>query len=466
SVAMAPSFMGSVCPDKLGKYPMVTVPIPNSRISLFFIFRKEYTGMKKFFRYMCAKCFQQQRKTHERNPATFRVQMMSASLCKFFEDPTEPSAHICSYKTVAEPRRKTIIEPYCSREEQRRSMRNKMHQDTMIGRTSGREDVQAGCSRDQYDGEGPSKSYEEMAPSSHQSPISRLDNLFAYETYIFNADGVLWNSRGAVPGAARIVNDLISKEKRVLIVTNNSTKTTHQFLEKTRDLGMYGLAELGGIVSPLTVMVDFFKKNLQFVKGGVFVIGTQSIVDTLVKEFGARCFGIGPDVISSSEIPHSVDLQTGVSAVIVGFDVHFSYAKLMKAANYLSNPDCGFFIMNEEGSFSMDGGDSLIAPGTGVISASIRSSVHPRQPTIFGRPSETMREYLKEIIGGDSRRSLLFAEGHSDGLRLGKDLGVNTCRVDMGIKVEKTKESSNVIPDFSLRCDPIQGYTREVYGFR
>merc|ERR1712147_350212 len=45
------------------------------------------------------------------------------------------------------------------------------------------------------------------------------------DTFLFDCDGVLWNSHGAIPGAVDLIAKLRNLNKRMFFVTNNSTKS-------------------------------------------------------------------------------------------------------------------------------------------------------------------------------------------------------------------------------------------------
>lgn len=62
--------------------------------------------------------------------------------------------------------------------------------------------------------------------------ITQNQLLASYDTFLFDADGVLWLGEGVIDGAVEALNQLVAKGKRVVLLSNNSTKTPKQFVQK------------------------------------------------------------------------------------------------------------------------------------------------------------------------------------------------------------------------------------------
>lgn len=76
---------------------------------------------------------------------------------------------------------------------------------------------------------------------------------------------------------------------------------------------------------------------------------------------GISYYGIGPDVLHENKPYHIFDRDPDVAAVVVGFDEHFSYPKMIKAATYLNNPDVHFIGTNTDERFPID--SNIVIPG-------------------------------------------------------------------------------------------------------
>lgn len=123
----------------------------------------------------------------------------------------------------------------------------------------------------------------------------------------------------------------------------------------------------------------------QGLNGKVYVIGSPGMGDEL-QLAGLKFVGIGvlhctcnynsykirklsnfkPDHVekyTNDVVLRDAPLDEDVDAVLVGYDVHFSMAKLLKAASYLKNRRCAFIATNTDKHFPLFNNPLKVVPG-------------------------------------------------------------------------------------------------------
>lgn len=83
-----------------------------------------------------------------------------------------------------------------------------------------------------------------------------------------------------------------------------------------------------------------------------------------LEQAGISYCGIGPDIINQNTSYSVFEKDPEVAAVIVGFDEHFSYPKMIKAATYLSDASVHFIGTNTDERFPVS--NDVIIPGKHV----------------------------------------------------------------------------------------------------
>lgn len=263
----------------------------------------------------------------------------------------------------------------------------------------------------------------------------------------------MWLQNQAISGSPDVINRFKELGKKVFFVTNNSTKTRQEFVQKAVDLGFNMTEE--GIVSTSWSAAKYLQ-NRKFDKK-VFVVGSTGISKEL-DNVGIRHTGVGPDVMPGTlaDLLHSgwtVDPEVG--AVIVGFDEHISYPKLFRAATYLSNPDILFIGTNTDERFPMP---SCVIPGTGCIVRSVEVCAQ-RTALIIGKPEITIAEPLLTEHGIVPARTLMIGDRGNTDILLGTRCGFQTLLVGTGIhnldnvkawRTNGTDEEKQCIPDVFL----------------
>lgn len=277
--------------------------------------------------------------------------------------------------------------------------------------------------------------------------------LDSFDSVITDCDGVLWVYGKAIAGAADAMNNLKSMGKRIYFCTNNSTKTRSELLEKGVQLGFHITED--GIISTAHATAAYLKHR-NFNKK-VYVIGSEGITKEL-DAVGIAHTEVGPDVMQGSLgefMAKHLILEQDIGAVVVGFDEHFSFPKMTKAASYLSDPDCLFIATNTDERFPMP---TLVVPGSGSFVNAIQTCAE-REPIVIGKPNPAICATLVKEKIVDPARTLMIGDRANTDVLLGYNCGFKTLLVGTGIhqlsdveqwKLSKNPEDKKLIPDVYL----------------
>lgn len=99
----------------------------------------------------------------------------------------------------------------------------------------------------------------------------------SFDTVLCDCDGVLWVYNNPLENSPEVVNKFLEFNKRVFFVTNNSTKTREEFLQKA--LGMNYKVNPENVLSTAFLVAQYLKQ-LEFNKK-VFIVGSSGIAKEL-----------------------------------------------------------------------------------------------------------------------------------------------------------------------------------------
>ncbi|XP_071447581.1 glycerol-3-phosphate phosphatase-like [Hetaerina americana] len=267
-------------------------------------------------------------------------------------------------------------------------------------------------------------------PSLSRDDIKKF--IESFDTVLTDCDGVLWVENNAIDGSPATINRLAELGKKIFYVTNNSTRERQDYVEKCTKLNFPAKKE--EIIGTAFLVANYLR-SIKFGKK-VFLIGS----DGFAKELdiaGIKYIGLGPDVMPQvyttlQSITRDIEdhLDPEVGAVLVGFDPHISYPKLVKAASYLSDPNCMYIATNTDERFPVS--SRLVYPGTGSLVAAV-TTCSGREPLVLGKPNPYVAEAIGKFHKLDPKRTLMIGDRGNSDILLGANCGFQTLLVMTGV---------------------------------
>jgi len=245
----------------------------------------------------------------------------------------------------------------------------------------------------------------------------------AYDTILFDLDGVLYRGAEAVPGAAGTVAALRSLGKRIAFVTNNSSRTPDAIAQHRGSLGIAARAHEVDTSAPAPAALLRSRAG-----ASAFVVGGEGL-RTAVRSAGVALVERGGE---------------RADAVVVGIDPSFTYADLV-TGTWLVRGGAALIASNADATYPAP--DGLILPGAGAIVAALETS-SGETAEVVGKPNGPI--FLEALRRAGGTRPLVVGDRLDSDIEGARRLGWDSALILTGISTRADVDRTGIVPTYVL----------------
>jgi len=187
-------------------------------------------------------------------------------------------------------------------------------------------------------------------------------DLSRYRAFMIDLDGVVWRGGQPIQGAVEAINRLLDMGFKVVILTNNATRTRDEYRAKLKALGVK--TEKISIVTSAYATAMFLKQLKGL--GRAYVVGEVGLAVEMARA--------GHHLVS--EDPVAVDY------VVVGLDRQLHYTRLARAYKAIK-AGALFVATNTDATVPCEDGEY---PGAGAVVAALERALGRPADYVVGKP--------------------------------------------------------------------------------
>ncbi|MGI8554639.1 MAG: HAD-IIA family hydrolase [Dehalococcoidia bacterium] len=233
----------------------------------------------------------------------------------------------------------------------------------------------------------------------------------AYRALLIDIDGTVIAGRRVLPGAPELLQLARKDGRRFVFLSNNSFAWPAETAATLTGLGL--ACEEGEVISAGHLAAE---RAAERSKRGIFVLGSQSLVD-MVTHAGGNVTEDGPDV------------------VLVGLDRGLTYPRLSIACRALLG-GAKVVAVNRDWTVPTDIG---LEPGIGVLLSALRA-YKPMRPLICGKPSPVLAHAAQQRLGAELDEMLMIGDSLDVDMRMAHRAGIAGAVIKTGVVASKAVE--------------------------
>ncbi len=227
--------------------------------------------------------------------------------------------------------------------------------------------------------------------------------------FLFDIDGTLAIGDTLYEGSAQLLRHIESIGGKSYFITNNSTRSGADYVQKFQDAFHLETTEEQFITSGY-ITLCFLLAN--YADSKIFVLGTSSFVAELRRN--------GLDITET--------VEENIACVVVAYDSELNYDKLVQVCKVLSTMDVPFYATNPDLCCPIDFG---FIPDCGAICNMITESTGKR-PIYLGKPNRDVVELCLTQSGFTKAETLVVGDRLYTDIACGINADVDTCVVFTG----------------------------------
>ncbi len=236
---------------------------------------------------------------------------------------------------------------------------------------------------------------------------------------LLDLDGTIYYGSRLIKGADQAVEYFRDHGIQVFFLTNNSTKTRKQLLEKLIGMGMECYEEeiyTSGYASALYAA--------QMGYDSVYVFGTES----LKKEF----------------VDAGIEVADYAPVVVIGYDMEFDYKKLTDALQVALQAET-IIACNTETHYP--GENAMRMPGCGAMVGALEGSLGRKVDYIVGKPNTLLLDVICKQQGLDKNEIMVVGDTYESDIIMSRKFGCRSVYIHPG-------ECSSAITAVSIKDIP------------
>ncbi|MBC7112503.1 MAG: HAD-IIA family hydrolase [Candidatus Methanomethyliales bacterium] len=242
--------------------------------------------------------------------------------------------------------------------------------------------------------------------------------------FLIDLDGCVYKGETLIEGSDAAIKALKRTGRKVLYLTNNSTKTPQEYALKLRRLGID--ADPAEILTSAVATAAYMRR---FERGSCYVIGEEALRSALTQE--------GFTIIEEGN-------ERCAKYVVCGLDRGLTYGKLAAACTAIHR-GAKFIATNTDPNLPVEGG---YLPGAGSIVGAVRIATGVR-PIVVGKPSRYIMEIALGRLGLNKEKVAIVGDRIDIDVKAGKVAGIFTVLVSSeGTLIDK---KMRLTPDLVVR---------------